>query len=82
MEASTDGLRLLYVPFHLRDQIVDRVEPFLAAQPFDEGDPEDPAIQIDLLVDDVGLDQDSPTGVKVGLTPMFTAAGRPSAKAA
>src|SRR3954452_11114700 len=66
--APLDGYfpRLLDIPGHLRDQIVDGREAPLAAQALDELDGELLAVEIALPVDEVGLDQLVAAGLELG----------------
>ena len=58
---------LLDVALHLLDQRVDRIEPPLAPQSGQEVDPQDLPVQVDVAVEQEGLDQHRPPGPNVDL---------------
>ena len=64
MKLAQSVTRLLDVAMHLRDQVLDAREPPLAAQPLDERDPQRPAVEVAVEVDQVGLDQHPAAGLE------------------
>src|SRR5689334_3093317 len=64
LEASTDALGVLDVDAHLGDQLLDAGEAPLTAQTLDESHAQDPAVEVLLAVDQVGLDQHSPPALE------------------
>src|SRR6185436_7105821 len=53
---------VLDVAVHLLDQRLDRIEALLAADPLDEIQPQLPPVQIALVVEDEGLDEQAAAG--------------------
>lgn len=72
--ACGDPAGLVDVALDLRHELVDPVEPLLAAQPLEELQLDLLAVEVALEVEQVGLDQHAQGGLELGRIPIETAA--------
>src|SRR6202042_963891 len=64
--SAAQPARLLDVVVYLLDQHVDGGKPALAAQALQEVDPQPPAVEVDVAVDQVGLQQHGQVAAELG----------------
>src|SRR3954454_25078032 len=68
-EVGTELARRLHVAAHLRDQILHALEALLAAQAADERNPQRVAVEIGVVIDQVGLHEQAAPGLEGGSHP-------------